>query len=130
MIHGQVAEGKQYLAAAAYAFLPSVKRMLVRSVSWQIAEICAEGHVFAVDYIIEQWSPVVAQAFQDKPCGQFGQINARPLPFQPVCRDKGCGTSTERIQHHVALIRTGPDNSVKQDQRLLGRVAGAFLGGI
>ena len=70
MIDGEVAEREQDAAAGAHAFLPSVERVLVGAVARKLSEIGTPGHVLAVNHVVEQRPPVIAQALEHEPRGQ------------------------------------------------------------
>ena len=56
-------------------------------------------------------------------------VDADPLAVRVFCGYERRSTTRERVQHCVALVRTGPDHSLVQGERLLCGVTCPFLCG-
>jgi hypothetical protein len=54
--------------------------------------------------------------------GQVSDVNADPLPTQPMCSDRCRAAAAERIEHDVAWIGGGLDDACEQGFRFLCRI--------
>ena len=58
----------------------------------------------------------------------MGDVDADPLPAELLRGMDGGAAAAEGIEHDIALVRRGGDDPLEQGERLLGRIAEAFLG--
>ena len=71
-------------------------------------------------------SPSDSSRFEDGLIGAVPDVNAYPLPAQPLRGDGSCSATCERVKYDVAFVTRCLDDSLVESQWLLSRIADAL----
>ena len=69
----------------------------------------------------------ILQTFLDQRNGEMRDVDADPLPVQFMRRMHRGAAAAERIEHHVARVGRGGENTFEQGDGFLRGIAEAFL---
>ena len=105
VIYLQVLFLEMLTASVTVASLFSIQQRLVfrRVVSRNIAYIRALRNVRACENILKH-SLICSDTLNNQLGGFCGYVNTYPTPLESIRRDKGCGTSTERVKNNMSLV--------------------------
>ncbi len=59
----------------------------------------------------------IAQALFDQADGKVGDVDANPLPTELFRRMDGGAAVAERVEHHIAGVRRGVEDALKEGDR-------------
>ena len=80
------------------------------------------GNAFDLE-ILSQSDAVLFETLFDHVDGKIGDVDAHPTTVEFFRHRHRSTTAAERIQHHVAFVAAGPDDTLQEGFGLLGGVA-------